>query len=203
MFAYLIGTVAEVTPEKLVLEVNRIGYNIRIPASAVSLLPPVGEEVKIYTYTSVREDAVTLFGFLRKDDLEMYRQLINVSGIGPKAGLSILSALSADEIRLAVLSQDEKAIAKAPGISRKMAQKIILELKDRISLEDAFAGGGETVQAAPAAGNGSLSRARQEAVEALTALGYSASEALRAVKAVEREDMDVEELLKAALKKMY
>ena len=79
MFAYLIGTVAEVTPEKLVLEVNRIGYNIRIPASAVSLLPPVGEEVKIYTYTSVREDAVTLFGFLRKDDLEMYRQLINVS----------------------------------------------------------------------------------------------------------------------------
>ena len=119
MFAYLIGTVAEVTPEKLVLEVNRIGYNIRIPASAVSLLPPVGEEVKIYTYTSVREDAVTLFGFLRKDDLEMYRQLINVSGIGPKAGLSILSALSADEIRLAVLSQDEKAIAKAPGIGPK------------------------------------------------------------------------------------
>ena len=143
MFAYLIGTVAEVSQESLVLEVNRIGYHIRIPASAVSLLPPVGEEVKIYTYTSVREDAIALFGFLRKDDLEMYRQLINVSGIGPKAGLSVLSVLSADEIRLAVISQDEKAIAKAPGIGRKTAQRIILELKDRISLEDAFSSGEE------------------------------------------------------------
>ena len=202
MFAYLIGTVAEVTQENLVLEVNRIGYDIRIPASAASLLPPVGEEVKIYTYTSVREDGISLFGFLTKDDLEMYRQLVNVSGIGPKAGLSVLSALSADELRLAVISQDEKAIAKAPGIGKKTAQRIILELKDRISLEDAFLPAQEPSERA-ASGTAPLGQARQEAVEALTALGYSASEALRAVKAVEQEDMDVEDLLKAALKKMY
>lgn len=202
MFAYLIGTVAEVSQESLVLEVNRIGYHIRIPASAVSLLPPVGEEVKIYTYTSVREDAIALFGFLRKDDLEMYRQLINVSGIGPKAGLSVLSVLSADEIRLAVISQDEKAIAKAPGIGRKTAQRIILELKDRISLEDAFSPGEEAATSMAAAGQGASGQARQEAVEALTALGYSASDALRAVNAAAQEEMDVEDLLKAALRKM-
>lgn len=202
MFAYLIGTVAEVSQESLVLEVNRIGYHIRIPASAVSLLPPVGEEVKIYTYTSVREDAIALFGFLRKDDLEMYRQLINVSGIGPKAGLSVLSVLSADEIRLAVISQDEKAIAKAPGIGRKTAQRIILELKDRISLEDAFSSGEEAAPSMAAAGQAASGQARQEAVEALTALGYSASDALRAVNAAAQEDMDVEDLLKAALRKM-
>ena len=202
MFAYLIGTVAEVSQESLVLEVNRIGYHIRIPASAVSLLPPVREEVKIYTYTSVREDAIALFGFLRKDDLEMYRQLINVSGIGPKAGLSVLSVLSADEIRLAVISQDEKAIAKAPGIGRKTAQRIILELKDRISLEDAFSPGEEAATSMAAAGQGASGQARQEAVEALTALGYSASDALRAVNAAAQEEMDVEDLLKAALRKM-
>ena len=202
MFAYLIGTVAEVSQESLVLEVNRIGYHIRIPASAVSLLPPVGEEVKIYTYTSVREDAIALFGFLRKDDLEMYRQLISVSGIGPKAGLSVLSVLSADEIRLAVISQDEKAIAKAPGIGRKTAQRIILELKDRISLEDAFSPGEEAATSMAAAGQGASGQARQEAVEALTALGYSASDALRAVNAAAQEEMDVEDLLKAALRKM-
>ena len=129
--------------------------------------------------------------------------LLGVSGVGPKAALAILSSTTPEGLAMAIVSENEKALTCAPGIGKKIAQRIILELKDRISLEDAFAGGGETVQAAPAAGNGSLSRARQEAVEALTALGYSASEALRAVKAVEREDMDVEELLKAALKKMY
>lgn len=201
MYAYMIGKVADVSEDNLVLEVGHIGYNIRIPGSVVPLLPPIGEQVKIYTYTSVREDALQLFGFLSKDDLEMYKLLIGVSGIGPKGGLALLSVMSADDVRLAVISQDAKAIAKAPGIGNKTAQRIILELKDRISLEDTFvARENAAVVSAQASG---FNQARTEAVEALTALGYSASDALRAVKAVEQEDMDVEDLLKAALKKMF
>lgn len=201
MYAYMIGKVADVSEDNLVLEVGHIGYNIRIPGSVVPLLPPIGEQVKIYTYTSVREDALQLFGFLSKDDLEMYKLLIGVSGIGPKGGLALLSVMSADAVRLAVISQDAKAIAKAPGIGNKTAQRIILELKDKISLEDTFtAGESEAMATAQASG---FSQARTEAVEALTALGYSPSDALRAVKAVEQDDMDVEALLKAALKKMF
>lgn len=200
MIAYLIGKVADVSEENVVLEVGHIGYNVRIPGSVAALLPAIGEEVRIYTYTSVREDAIQLFGFLTKDDLDMYRQLITVSGVGPKAGLSVLSVMTADELRMAVIAQDAKAISKAPGIGSKTAQRIILELKDKISIEDTFVSGsnGAAVSAGAA-----LDSARAEAVEALTALGYAPSDALRAVKAVEQEDMNVEDLLKAALKKMF
>lgn len=203
MIAYLNGRVADVSEDNLVIEVAHIGYNVRVPASVTALLPPVGEEVRIYTYMSVREDAVALYGFLTKDDLEMYKQLITVSGVGPKAGLSVLSVLSADELRMAVISQDAKAISKAPGIGAKTAQRIILELKDRVSLEDTAFMKDSGMGPAEAPVSGGISQAKAEAVEALTALGYSSSDALRAVKAVEQEDMDVEELLKAALKKMF
>ena len=161
MYAYMIGRVAELKEDLLVLEVGSIGYNIRIPGSVAGLLPPVGEEVKIYTYTSVREDAIQLFGFLTKDDLEMYRQLIAVSGIGPKGGLALLSVMSADELRMAVLAQDAKAIARAPGIGGKTAQRIILELKDKVSLQDALA---QTADAGTAAAAAAGSQARNEAM---------------------------------------
>lgn len=203
MIAYLNGRVADISEENLVIEVAHIGYNVRVPASVTALLPPVGEEVRIYTYMSVREDAVALYGFLTKDDLEMYKQLITVSGVGPKAGLAILSALSADELRMAVISQDAKAIAKAQGIGAKTAQRIILELKDKIFLEDTVFMKDSVSDAAVIPASGDIGRAKAEAVEALTALGYSSSDALRAVKAVEQDDMDVEALLKAALKKMF
>ncbi len=203
MIAYLNGRVADISEENLVIEVAHIGYNVRVPASVTALLPPVGEEVRIYTYMSVREDAVALYGFLTKDDLEMYKQLITVSGVGPKAGLAILSALGADELRMAVISQDAKAIAKAQGIGAKTAQRIILELKDKISLEDTVFMKDSVSDAAVIPASGDIGRAKAEAVEALTALGYSSSDALRAVKAVEQDDMDVEALLKAALKKMF
>ena len=198
MYAYLIGKVAEIEEDNLVLEVGNIGYNVKVPGSVAAQLPPVGQQVKVYTYTSVREDALQLFGFLTKDDLRMYRMLITVSGIGPKGGLSLLGAMSADEIRMAVLTQDAKAIARAPGIGNKTAQRLILDLRDKISLEDAFL----PEQGSAVQGTGVLDQARNEAVEALTALGYPASDALRAVKAVEQEDMDVEALLKAALRKL-
>ena len=201
MFAYLIGRVAGVTEDNLVLEVGQIGFNVKVPASLPSLLPPVGGEVKIYTYTCVREDAFQLYGFLSQDELDMFRLLITVSGIGPKGGLAILSVLSADDVRLAVLTQDAKAIARAPGVGPKTAQRLILELKDKISMEDTFVSGESE---AYAAGTSGVTDARREAAEALAALGYSAAEAAQAVRKVEHGDeMDVEELLKAALKHLF
>lgn len=205
MIAYIRGMLAEAGGENLVLEAGQIGYNIRVPANLVHELPPVGTEVKIYTYTSVREDAIQLFGFLHRDDLDMFRQLITVNGIGPKGGLAILSVMGADEIRLAILSQDAKALSRAPGIGARTAQRVILELKDKISLEDTLLARESAAYAQGQAVPGGMDEARKEAVEALTALGYSGQEALRAVQkaAEEREDMDVEALLKAALKHMF
>lgn len=152
----------------------------------------------MYTYLYLREDAVILYGFLTKDDLELFKLLISVSGIG--GGLAILSALSADDLRFAVLSGDSKAISKAPGVGAKTAQRVILELKDKMSLEDAFEKKSEHVQTLKISGNGQV---RNDAVMALTALGYSSAESLKAVSAVEiTEEMDVEAVLKAALKHM-
>lgn len=144
-----------------------------------------------------------LYGFLTRDDLKMFRMLLGVSGIGPKAALGILSGLSADELRFAVLSDDIKTISRAPGVGKKTAQKMILELKDKLDLQEAFDTKTMHVQEASQAETGDLVDAKKEAVQALTALGYSGSEALRAVKQVDvSPDMNVEEILKQALKKM-
>ena len=200
MFAYLIGRIAEVTEENLVLEVGHIGFNVKIPSSLPARLPGIGEEVKIYTYTCVREDAFLLYGFWSKDDLEMFRMLIGVNGIGPKGGLAILSVMSADDVRMAILSQDAKAIAKAPGVGAKTAQRVILDLKDKVSIQDTLLSKESVAYVAAE----DASEARSEAVEALTALGYSPTEALHAVRQVEHaQDMDVEDILKAALKNLF
>ena len=199
MIAYLKGEVAAVGENRLVLEVNKIGYQILISGRDAADMPPVGEEVTIHTYLNVREDAMQLFGFLSEDDLEIYKLLISVNGIGPKAGLGILSTLSADDLRFAVLSDEVQAITKAPGIGAKTAQKLILELKDKLSLEEAFE---KKLQKAEAALEGD-EESRGQAVQALVALGYSNTEAFRAVKRVEiTEDMDTEAILKQALKKL-
>jgi Holliday junction DNA helicase RuvA len=201
MYAYIKGEIADITEDNLVLECNNIGYNIRIPYSVAQKLPGIGATVKIYTYTSVREDAFNLFGFLSKDDLEIYKLLIAVNGIGPKGALSILSAMSADDLRFAIISGDSKAISKAQGIGNKSAERIILELKDKVkmfSIEDAS---DNITVSGVIAGNDMSNPARNEAIEALTALGYSPTEALKAIKQVEiSEDMDSGAILKAALK---
>ena len=203
MIAYLKGIIAEVTPTRLVLEVNNIGYEIFISAREASELPGRGEEVKIYTYFIVREDAMQLFGFQSEDDLEMYRLLLNVNGVGPKAALGILSVLTADDVRFAVLSDDAKAIAKAPGIGMKTAKKLILELKDKFTLEEAFEKKLENGASGAEPGAIVESDAKTEAIQALTALGYANSDALRAVRRAEiTEDMDTETILKLALKQL-
>ena len=203
MIAYLKGEVVEIEEDKLILECGTIGYNISMPASALDGTLRPGQEVKIHTHLHVREDAMQLYGFLTRDDLKMFRMLLGVSGIGPKAALGILSGLSADELRFAVLSDDVKTISRAPGVGKKTAQKMILELKDKLDLQEAFDTNTMHVQDASQAETGDLADARKEAVQALTALGYSGSEALRAVKQVDMSpDMNVEEILKQALKKM-
>ena len=180
MYAYIKGEIVGITEDNLVLECNNIGYNIRIPLSVAQRLPGIGETVKIYTYTSVREDAFQLFGFLSKDDLEIYKKLIAVNGIGPKGALSILSAMSADDLRFAILSGDAKAISKAPGIGNKSAERIILELRDKVPLMSESA----SLDSFSENDTSANAEAKNEALEALTALGYSPSEALKALRQI-------------------
>ncbi|MEZ3478712.1 MAG: Holliday junction branch migration protein RuvA [Lachnospiraceae bacterium] len=197
MYAYIKGEIVDITEDNLVLECNNIGYNIRIPLSVAQRLPGIGATVKIYTYTSVREDAFNLFGFLSKDDLEIYKKLIAVNGIGPKGALSILSAMSAEDLRFAILSGDVKAISKAQGIGAKSAERIILELRDKVQLMGSAALEPDVM----AAGVPTQNSAKNEAVEALTSLGYTPSDALKAVRQITvTEDMDAGTILKQALK---
>ena len=206
MYAYIKGTLEEITEDSVIVETGGIGYNIKVSGTTVDLLPGIGSEVKIYTYTLVREDAFSLYGFLTRDDLEIFKKLITVSGIGPKGGLAILSVMSADALRFAVMAADAKAIARAPGIGAKTAERVILDLRDKISLEDTLRGIGSPADAAgQAAGAGNSDNLmKREAIEALVALGYSASDATAAVKKVEvGEDATSESILKLALKHMF
>ena len=203
MIAYIKGRIAEILEDRVILEAGAMGYNIFMPMASAEAVLRKGDEVKLHTYLNVREDAMQLFGFLTRDDLNTFKLLLGVNGIGPKAALGVLSGLTADELRFAVLADDVKTISRAPGIGKKTAQKLILELKDKMDLQEAFELKTENVR--EALGNGSeLSEARKEAVEALTALGYSGADALRAVKKVDMTpEMDVETLLKAALKNLF
>ena len=201
MYSYIKGELAEVNTDHIVIDVGGIGYMIYIPAQSLNYLPGIGEMLKVHTYLYMREDAMILYGFLTKDDLEMFKLLITVSGIGPKGGLAVLSTLSSDDLRFAVLSGDSKAISKAPGIGSKTAQRVIIDLKDKLSLEDAFEKKleheNEKINVS------SNSQVKNDEVMALNALGYSSTESLKAVSKVEiTDDMDVEDVLKAALKHM-
>jgi len=201
MYAYLKGIVSEISADNVVVEVGGIGYNVKISSQTASELPSVGSEVKIYTYTSVREDAILLFGFLTASDLQMFRQLITVNGIGPKGGLSILSAMNADAIRFAILTGDVNSLAKAPGIGKKSAERVILELKGKVDALDILSPSSQGQE--KVSGNIAENAIVKDATEALTALGYSATDALKAIKnVVITEDMSVDTLLKLALKEM-
>ena len=202
MISYIRGELCDIEEQKAIVDVNGVGYGIYMPQQALSLLPPMGQQVKIHTYLNIREDAMQLFGFLTKEDLNVFRLLIGVNRIGPKAGLNILSCLSPDELRFAVLSGDAKAISATPGIGKKTAEKLILELKDKLNIEDMLehaAHGGDSEDLA--SGTDTASNTMQaEAVQALTALGYGSAESLRAVKKSSPECSSVEDILKEALK---
>ncbi|HJD27152.1 MAG TPA: Holliday junction branch migration protein RuvA [Candidatus Blautia intestinipullorum] len=202
MISFIRGKIVDSSETSLILENGGIGYEIFMTGASMEKALRERDEVKIHTYFHIREDAMQLYGFLTKDDLQIFRLLLGVNGIGPKAALGILAALSADELRFAVLSDDVKTISRAPGIGKKTAQKLILELKDKLKLEDAFeaklAHGEADTDAEVSSFDGS-----KEAVEALVALGYSSTEALRAVRKVtDVSPDDVEGILKAALKNL-
>lgn len=204
MIGYIKGTIEDMEADCLYLDKDGIGFRILMAGSALDRVR-IGDKVKIFTYMNVKEDAITLFGFLSKDDLHIFKLLLGVNGVGPKAALGILSALTPDTLRFAVLSDDAAAIAKAPGIGKKTAQKLILELKDKFSLEEAFEKKLASVAAedAPVAG-GADQAAESDAIQALVALGYSATEALQAVKKVGADgSMDSEAILKQALKYIF
>ena len=200
MIAFVRGTAVDMTENSVIVEAGGIGYEIYMTGTDLSQIH-MGEEVKIHTYFNVREDAMQLYGFRSKDDLQMFKLLLGVNGVVPKAAVGVLAGITADELRFAILSDDVKTLSKAPGIGKKTAQKLILELKDKMKLEDAFELKLAHEQEKAVAGLGEISDGRQEAVEALVALGYSSTDALRAVRKVtDVAPDDVEGLLKAALK---
>ncbi len=197
MIAYLKGEVADLTSDYVVIDVNGVGYLVFVSARDVQTMPGIGSCVTLYTFLNVYQDGMALYGFLSRDDLDVFKLLITVSGVGPKAGLSVLSALSANDLRFAVFSDDSKTISKAPGIGPKTAKKIILDLKDKLKLEDILE---ENSIEAESSASPAATAAQSDAVAALTALGYAASDSLKAVRAAAKEDMDTEQILKAALR---
>ena len=200
MYSYIKGVLAEQEEDAMVVETGGIGYHIYTTGQTFSRLPSLGDEVKIYTYLYIREDAMLLYGFCSKDELRVFKLLLGVSGIGPKGALAILSVMTTDDLRFAVLGDDAKTIAKAPGVGVKTAQRLILELRDKLNIEEAFE---EKLSQAEDIGRDKAKGAKNEAVQALVALGYSSSEALKALGGIEiTEETDVEDLLKAALKNM-
>lgn len=202
MIQFIRGELVSYEEDRVLVDVGGVGYGIFMSGSAMSKLPPVGREVKIHTYLNVKEDAMQLFGFLTRDDLRVFKLLIGVNGIGPKGGLAILSVLTPDDLRFAVMSNDVKAISSAPGIGKKTAEKIILELKDKLSIEDALEHAVSKEAVVPGSAD-NHHEVMSEAVQALVALGYGNTESLKAVKQVEiTESMGANEVLKQALKHM-
>ena len=201
MISYIKGEIAAVFEDRVIVETGGVGFGIFMPPTSLSELPEIGLEVKIHTFMHVKEDGIKLFGFLTADDLEVFRLLIGVNGIGPKGGLQILSQMTPDDLRIAVLSGDTVAISKAPGIGKKTAEKLIIELRDKLKLTDVFSEGEMPSEGKPI-GRVSQEDARtMDAVQALVALGYGNQEAIRAVRKVEKNEEDsVEVILRQALK---
>ena len=205
MIAFVKVILDIVEEDRIIIDHQGMGLELLVPGSILPALPQVGNEVKIYTYMHVREDAIQLFGFRTRDEKDMFRLLITVNGVGPKGALGILSVMDVDSLRFAILSDDAKSISRAPGIGSKTAGKVILELKDKCHLEDMLGNLADTGEEQPAgAVSGEEEReARNDAVQALVALGYTAAEAAQAVRAVKTTaDMTVEEILKQSLKTM-
>ncbi len=206
MIAYVNGILESIEEGLAVVDVGGIGMNVFISGSTMDRMPGIGEAVKLYTYTNVKEDSFTLFGFLSRDELALFKMLITVSGIGPKGGLSILSVMTPDDLRFAIMAGDSGSISKAPGIGKKTAERITLELRDKIKATEADMLKGSAVVTMDDL-SGEASSARDEAVAALVALGYNSADAMKAVRKVltSNEDAaaDTEKLLKLALKEMF
>lgn len=197
MYAYIKGILDTKGKDHIVIEAGGIGYRVFVPLTTLEAAGQPGHELKIFTYHHVREDLISLFGFATQEELSMFELLLTVSGVGPKVALSMLSAVSPSKFGLAVITDDVKALTMAQGVGAKVAQRIILELKDKIKKEQlAIASGTGQEKSVASAGSSRLS----EAVSALMVLGYSPAEASSAVAGVYSDELDVETIIKNSLK---
>ena len=197
MFHHIKGTVVHVDPNRVVLDNGGVGYSINTSFFSASAVKK-GEEALFYTYLHVREDAMELYGFATEEELSCYKMLTSISGVGPKAALAILSVVTPEKLALCVISEDEKALTKAPGVGKKLAQRIILELKDKLAKSQLSVSGTSGVELpSPEVNVGSAG----EALAALTVLGYGRAEAAEALKGLD-ESLPVEELVRQCLKKL-
>lgn len=195
MINYISGTLKGVSTDSVVVDNNGMGYLVSVSAKTIEKFPSVGEQVCVYTYMSVSENAVALYGFSSEEELRLFNMIINVSGIGPKGALGILGTVSPSQFIMAVLTDDIKTLSTAPGIGKKTAQRLVLELKDKLNSGDALESAGlEAESVSVATGE------KEEAVLALAALGFGKSEAVNAVNAVYTEGMTAEKTISLSLK---
>ena len=203
MIASVKGKLEGVTAESVIIDVNGLGVEAIVPTTVINRLPKIDDNVRLYTYLHVREDAMQLYGFLEKEDLDFFKLLITVNGIGPKAAIAILSSMPTDILTFAILSEDTKTIQKAQGIGAKTAKKLVLELKDKVGIIKIPKNTGSENYDNNVLTIGINSEIKDEAVQVLTALGYSQTEAVKAISTVEiSEKMTSEELVKLALKNL-
>ncbi len=200
MISFIKGKVEIVGDDFVILDNNGIGYKVKVSINTLAKLPKTGEDVKIFTHMQVREDDISLYGFTSMDEISMFNLLTSVSGIGAKGALAILNILSPTDLMLSIVAEDVTSICKAPGVGKKTASRLILELKDKIkSKSDSF----ETLKLGidSVAKNSSVNTDKQDAIDALIALGYDKNESFKVVLEVALEEMTVEEIIKASLKK--
>ena len=200
MIGRLCGTLAEKQPPHLILDVNGLGYELEVPMTTLYRLPAVGELLTLHTHLVVREDAQLLYGFFEKRERQLFRELIRLNGVGPKLALALMSGLEVDELVRCVQAQDTSVLVKIPGVGKKTAERLLVELKDRFKAWEAVPGMATLVVEPHAAG--AVPHAENDAVSALISLGYKPQEASRAVSAIKQDGLSSEDMIRRALKGM-
>jgi Holliday junction DNA helicase RuvA len=196
LIAYVKGTLEQVLDNAVVIDCHGLGYLVQVSPATISRLPARGSELKLFTYMQVKEDGQALYGFITQEEVRLFTLLISVSGIGPKAAASILASFSPSQLIMAIVADDAVLLSKAPGVGKKTAQRITLELRDKIKNTHTLENPGTSFTGFTA------SNEKQDAMDALSALGYSRAESLKAVMEVAVDDMKTEQIIKLALKKL-
>ena len=198
MIAYVKGILEYIADQSVVVDVHGIGYLVQVSHATIGRMPSIGKEVKLFTYLQVKEDGQSLHGFLTQEEVQLFMLLISVSGIGPKAAAAILAALTPSQIMIAIVADDAVALSKAPGVGKKTAQRLILELRDKIKTEDTWKGTSDLQATATPT---SVSN-KQDAMDAMLALGYGRTESMQVVLEVAEDGMSADQIIKLALKKL-
>ena len=201
MIAFISGKLCSLSENSIIVDNNGIGYLIYVSAATISKMPSIGSDVSVFTHMNVKEDDISLYGFCDTDELDMFVLLRSVSGIGPKVALSVLSSISPKDLSLAIITDDIKTLSKAQGIGKKIAERLVLELRDKIKTETLVQKTG--IDISPQQQLKSASNERQDAVDALLALGHSKSEAVRTVMEVTEEGMATDAIIRIALKRIH